>query len=329
MFVRVVISTLLIAIGIASPWLVKDWMDWKADAERADRFYDRVSGVSDRIKRNMRDDDEREGFSIASVESESLESDPEPYPLASKTMRILKGMMPSAMGVQASADSSVFGLESNDIITKVDLEEVKNGLQEQLGKLGLALGNPIFVRIFKEEHELEVWVRKPATSEFTLFKVYRIMDWSGSPGPKIKEGDGQAPEGFYFVSKSRLRPETRHHLGIDLGFPNEYDSSKGRSGSGILIHGGEKSAGSFVLEPSDIEEVYALAVGALDSGQVFFRVNAFPFRMTDQRMEKEWKKQPRWIEFWVQLKEGYDFFENVNSPPDVSVRSGEYHFQIH
>ena len=95
-----------------------------------------------------------------------------------------------------------------------------------------------------------------------------------------------------------------------------------------MIHGGKNDTGAFVLSPGDMNEVYALSDAALQSGQRLFRVNVFPFRMTDKRMEQEWKKQPEWIDFWVNLKEGYDFFENANFPPDVSVNAGEYAFRF-
>jgi len=330
MFTRVVISILLIAAGIASPWLVKDWMDWRADEERADRLYDRVTGFSDRVKRKVQEPEER---SLAAVEVPigRTEEEQEPYPFASKTIRMLQGVLPASMATQAGPNHPYFkpGGSTSTEVSKLIVDETKARLAPELGKLGLAPGNPVFIRIFKEEHELELWLRNSPSPDYTLYKVYRVADWSGGPGPKLKEGDGQTPEGFYFVSSSRLRPETRHHLGIDLGFPNEYDSFHGRGGSGIMIHGGETSRGSYALSPADMNEVFTLATLALDSGQTFFRVNTFPFRMTDKRMEKEWKRQPRWIDFWVNLKEGYDFFENVNVPPDVSLSEGDYEFRIH
>jgi murein L,D-transpeptidase YafK len=77
-----------------------------------------------------------------------------------------------------------------------------------------------------------------------------------------------------------------------------------------------------------MNEVFTLADEALRDGQTFFRVHVFPFRMTDKRMEKEWARQPKWIEFWANLKEGYDFFENANFPPSVQVGSKEYVFRL-
>ncbi|MEM6914937.1 MAG: hypothetical protein AAF491_00120 [Verrucomicrobiota bacterium] len=332
MFARVVISTLLIVAGISSPWLVKDWLDSRSHENGADGISRKLSEFSDRIRGGA---DESDGLAMTRVDedrvaetSESLE----PYPLATKAKKMLQGWLPSSLGVQSMPSHPFEGASSSpesESKARQIIEATRGTLEGELRRLGLEAGNPIFVRLFKEENELELWMKSPEKPEFTLFKIYRIQRWSGTKGPKLREGDGQSPEGFYFVSPARLRSETRHHLGIDLGFPNEYDSEKGRTGSEIMIHAGASSAGSYVLTPSDMNELYTLAALAFDSGQSFFRINSFPFRMTDQRMEKEWKTQPRWIDFWVDLKEGYDFFENVNLPPDVGVEAGEYVFRIY
>lgn len=329
MIARVLISILLIATGVASPWLVKDWLDWRADEERSHRLYGKVESFSDRFKKPS--SEEVEELPAREDETDSTGLDQPPYPLASNTIRFLQGMLPGTMGTSGVANQPHFGLAdaAPSVSSSVIIKETKAALHDELGKLGLSPGNPLFVRIFKEERELEVWLKAPAKPEYTLFKVYRISDWSGKTGPKQKEGDGQAPEGFYFVSASRMRPETRHHLGFDLGYPNEYDSSHGRSGSEIMVRGGEASHGSYVLSESDMNEIYTLASLALGSGQPYFRVNAFPFRMTDQRMVTEWNRQPKWMDFWVELKEGYDFFENVNLPPDARVSDGKYEFLLH
>ncbi|MDF1826352.1 MAG: hypothetical protein P1U68_17025 [Verrucomicrobiales bacterium] len=330
MIARVLISTFLIAAGIASPWLVKDLLDWRADEERSHRLYGKVERLSGRLKMApLSTPDPVSGRAEEQVDSTGL--DQVPYPLASNTIRLLQGMLPGTMGATGAANQPHYGL--NDAIPPVPavaiIKETGERLNGELGKMGLSLGNPLFVRIFKEERELEVWLKAPGKPGYTLFKIYRIIDWSGKTGPKQKEGDGQTPEGFYFVSTSRMRPETRHHLGFDLGYPNDYDSLHGRSGSEIMVRAGEESHGSYVLSESDMNEVYTLAHCALESGQPYFRVNAFPFRMTDQRMVKEWSRQPKWMDFWVKLKEGYDFFENVNLPPDVHVTGGEYVFLLH
>jgi murein L,D-transpeptidase YafK len=158
--------------------------------------------------------------------------------------------------------------------------------------------------------------------------VYRLSDVEGKLGPKIKEGDGQAPEGFYYVSPSRFVPDTKHHLGLDLGYPNDYDKHHGRTCGNLMIHGGSRAAGAFAVPKKGMEEVYTLASAAVSNGQRFFRVNVFPFRMDDKRMDSEFRKSSKWLDFWINLKEGYDFFENAHFPPDVALSGGDYDYHL-
>jgi len=201
-------------------------------------------------------------------------------------------------------------------------------LRGDLADLGFELGDAAYLRVFKEESELELWLKSGPEPHYALFKIFRLSHCAGEPGPKLREGDGQAPEGFYFASSGSLRPETRHHLGIDLGFPNAYDADRGYSGSDLMIHGGSFAAGAFALAPQDMEEVYTLVEAALEGGQEFLRINLFPFRMTDKRMDQVWESNPSCLDFWTNLKEGYDFFENVRQPPMAEVVSGRYAFRM-
>ena len=106
-------------------------------------------------------------------------------------------------------------------------ERVTPLLIEALHAQGLRLEAPIFVRIFKESSELELWVEKDGT--FTLFKIYDICTFSGELGPKLHTGDLQSPEGFYFVTSGRMNPFSRFHLSFNLGYPNVYDRYHGRT----------------------------------------------------------------------------------------------------
>ena len=184
-------------------------------------------------------------------------------------------------------------------------------------------GQPVFLRIFKEEGELEVWLR--GAQSYALFETYPICAWSGALGPKLKEGDGQSPEGFYFVPASALNPASRFHLSFNLGFPNAYDRAHGRTGSFLMVHGDCVSIGCYAMTDAKIEEIYGLVEAALREGQPFVRVHAFPFRMTARNMARH--AASSWIEFWTNLKEGYDSFERTGRPPDVTVRDLRYHFE--
>ena len=203
------------------------------------------------------------------------------------------------------------------------ISKVKPRLEEALAKEGLDWGSPIFIRIFKEEKELEVWVN--GGQKFVLFKTYPICSYgSGTLGPKTAEWDGQAPEGFYYVTPDRMNPASQFHLSFNLGYPNAYDRIHNRTGSALMVHGDCVSIGCYAMTDKRIEEIYALADGALENGQPFFRVHIFPFRM--ERKEMRAHSDCRWFSFWQNLKKGYDFFEKKQIPPNVEVKNRKYVF---
>lgn len=204
------------------------------------------------------------------------------------------------------------------------ITKVKPRLELELKQKGLQYGAPIFIRIFKEEKVLEVWLRQG--DHFALFKTYPIcMYGSGGLGPKLRQGDGKAPEGFYFVTPRQLNPLSRFHLSFNLGYPNQYDRSHHRTGSALMVHGDCVSIGCYAMTDSTIEEIYAMADAALRNGQPFFWVHIFPFRITSENMKKH--ADPHWYPFWQNLKEGYDFFElHDHIPPNVHVRNERYVF---
>lgn len=195
-------------------------------------------------------------------------------------------------------------------------------LSFELTNHGLSLGSPIFIRIFKETSELEVWLEKDGS--FLLFKTYPICYFSGKLGPKLKQGDKQSPEGFYFVPPRMLNPNSRFHLSFNLGYPNAYDRHHGRTGDFLMVHGGCQSIGCYAMQDEPIEEIYTLVQSALQNGQAFFRVHAFPFRMTDTNMQRH--KDNDWHAFWQNLKTGYDYFEDKKIPPNVELSGGKYVF---
>ena len=199
---------------------------------------------------------------------------------------------------------------------------VAPGLIRDLERKGLAYGAPVFIRVFKEERELEVWLKREGG--FRLFRTYRVAAVSGWLGPKRREGDLQAPEGFYTVGPSQMNPNSLFHLSFDIGYPNDYDRALNRTGKALMIHGNTTSRGCFAMTDEAMEEIYALADAALRGGQSFFHVHSFPFRMTDQNMERD--RDSKWYYFWTNLRIGHDLFEATKRPPQVSVRDGEYVF---
>lgn len=190
-----------------------------------------------------------------------------------------------------------------------------------LGKKGMASGAPIFIRIFKEESELEVWKARD-DGRFYHFKTYPICNWSGSLGPKLKQGDKQAPEGFYTISQGLMKPDSQFHVAFNLGYPNAYDRANGRTGQALMVHGKCKSAGCYAMTDALVEEIYALAREAFRSGQQSFEVHAFPFRMTEEKLQRF--KGHKWYAFWANMKAGYDFFEVNRVPPTVAVCERRY-----
>jgi murein L,D-transpeptidase YafK len=195
-------------------------------------------------------------------------------------------------------------------------------LKQEMFETGIAVGNPVFIRVFKQTRELEVWMLNKGTKKYQEFKRYRIMAMSGDLGPKLLEGDMQAPEGFYHVGRRALNPQSRFHLSFNLGYPNRYDRAHGRTGHSLMVHGNEVSAGCLAMTDYFIEEIYTLCAAAIENGQASIAVHSFPFRMTDVRMKQA--KDNQWYSFWKNLKTGYDSFEKNKVPPSVKVSGKSY-----
>lgn len=202
-----------------------------------------------------------------------------------------------------------------------NLDDMQGRLQRQ----GFKLGAPVLVRIFKREFELELWLQKDG--RFERFASYPVCRFSGGLGPKIKTGDRQAPEGFYTVDAKALNPQSRWHRSFNLGFPNAFDKAHGRTGSFLMVHGGCSSAGCYAMTNAVIDEIWALVGAALQHGQARFQVQVYPFRLTDEALSDA--RLPdlggeRDLDFWRQLKAGYDLFEVERVPPRVRVCRGRY-----
>jgi murein L,D-transpeptidase YafK len=207
-------------------------------------------------------------------------------------------------------------------------------LASRLSAKGLKYGQPVFIRIIKQSSELELWMGDRAEAEtaqsperggaWTLLHTYPICKWSGALGPKIKQGDRQAPEGFYSIRLTSLNPHSRNHLAFDLGFPNAFDRAHGRTGTFLMVHGNCKSIGCYAMTNEGIDEIYRLVEEALKAGQASVPVHAFPFRMTDANMRK--KRSERWSAYWANLKDGWDRFEASRQPPAVFACGQAYRF---
>src|SRR5262245_47243387 len=183
--------------------------------------------------------------------------------------------------------------------------------------------SPILVRIFKEESELEVW-KQDTEGKFALLKTYPICRWSGELGPKVKEGDRQAPEGFYTITPGQMNPNSNYYLAFNLGFPNAYDRANDRTGAFLMVHGDCSSAGCYAMTDEQIQEIYALGRDSFLGGQKSFQVQAYPFRMTPLNMARH-RNSPH-MAFWRMIKEGNDYFEVTKAEPHVDVCEKRYVF---
>ncbi len=211
----------------------------------------------------------------------------------------------------------------SSIRSKAAFNRTVRPVESELKNAGFELGSKLYLRIFKKERLLEAWLEK--NGRFQLFKTYPICTWSGRLGPKIREGDYQSPEGFYFLKPNSMNPSSSFHLSFNLGFPNAYDRSKGRTGSYLMIHGNCVSVGCYAMTDGVIEKLWVLTASAFRSGQPFIRVHIFPFRMTDRNMDAY--AGSRWYRFWENLRQGHDLFHATGRPPNTIVRNRRYVFE--
>jgi murein L,D-transpeptidase YafK len=188
---------------------------------------------------------------------------------------------------------------------------------------GVSQRDPILMRAYKKESELEVW-KRGQDGRYALLKTYPICRWSGQLGPKVREGDRQAPEGFYTVTPAQMNPNSSFYLSFDTGYPNAFDRAHGRSGSHLMVHGTCSSRGCFAMTDEVIAEVYAIAREAFAGGQRGFQFQSYPFRMTAENLAKH-RSDPN-MPFWQNLKEGSDHFEVFKEEPRVAVANMRYHF---
>ena len=190
----------------------------------------------------------------------------------------------------------------------------------------------IYIRSFKYDSQLEVWVRNNTSEAFQLFKTYRICTLSGALGPKRYENDYQVPEGFYHVNE--FRPKSEFHMALGISYPNASDgllSDSVRPGGGIFIHGSCVTTGCIPIRDEPMEEVYLLAAQAREQGQDFIPVHIFPIRFRTPRSEQFLAKQMRdnyeYQRFSSKLRQVYEHFEQHRKLPLIGVNArGEYIF---
>jgi murein L,D-transpeptidase YafK len=200
---------------------------------------------------------------------------------------------------------------------------VYNSTLRQIESLNMEREAPILIRIYKEESTLEIW-KRDRTGRFVPLNTYPICKYSGKLGPKIVEGDRQAPEGFYDITSDQMNPNSSQYLAFNIGFPNAFDRSLGRTGSFLMVHGGCRSVGCYAMTDGAMEEIYGLVYEALRGGQEKVQVQAFPFHMTAGNIARH-AEDPN-VRFWEMLKIGSDAFLATGQPPTVIICDRRYVF---
>jgi murein L,D-transpeptidase YafK len=228
--------------------------------------------------------------------------------------------------VALAAGAVLGGCNSDEIALATNAkanQPVPPRLIAAMNEKDMDLQSPILIRLFKQEAELEVW-KQDRSGRFALLKTYPICRWSGDLGPKVREGDRQAPEGFYSISPAQMNPQSAYYLSFNTGYPNAFDRALGRTGSQLMVHGDCSSRGCYAMTDEQIAEIYSLGRESFFGGQKAFQLQAYPFRMTPLNMAKH-RNNPN-MPFWKMIKEGYDHFEVSRHEPKVDFCEKKYVF---
>lgn len=252
---------------------------------------------------------------------------------ASRAFGVLSARAFGRAAVMAAA-LVLAGCQADEVATVSPYKTVYGGPQKsrapvspilvaRMQTLDMDKNSPIMVRLFKKESKLEVW-KQTRNGRYALLETFDICKWSGNLGPKVKEGDRQAPEGFYMITQGLMNPNSSYYLAFNTGFPNAYDRSLGRYGTNLMVHGACSSRGCYAMTDPQIEQIYALARDAFAGGQKAFQFQAYPFKMTPENIAEHYD-DPN-MPFWKMLKEGYDHFEVTRQVPKVDVCGRKYVF---
>jgi murein L,D-transpeptidase YafK len=235
---------------------------------------------------------------------------------------LVRALMASAVIAGALTLAGCYGDDGYQLPTRA-MKELSPEMLTLLEQKNMPKDSPILVRIFKEESELEVW-KEDTTGRYELLKVFPICRWSGDLGPKVKEGDRQAPEGFYPITPGLMNPNSSYYLAINTGFPNTFDKANGYRGAFLMIHGDCSSRGCYAMTDEQIGEIYSLARESFLGGQKEFQVQAYPFRMTAANLARH-RDNPN-MPFWKTIKVGDDHFLVSHMEPKVDVCDRQYVF---
>lgn len=222
-----------------------------------------------------------------------------------------------AIGLAGCAD------DFSSMLAKRSAAPIPEKTRALMAEKDMTTNAPIVIRSFKKESELEIW-KQTRSGDYALLKTYPICRWSGQLGPKTREGDRQAPEGFYTITPASLNPNSQLYLSFDMNYPNAYDRAYGRTGAYLMVHGACSSAGCYSMSDEQMMEIYALLRESFSGGQTTVQMQALPFRMTATNLARH-RLDPN-ASFWRNLKEGADRFEVTKQPARVGVCGLRYVF---
>src|SRR5882724_2076163 len=247
------------------------------------------------------------------------------------------GLILSAMGLFAQTAStqtySVSFLDYQRSIPKISemMKRKEDTLMKQFQAKGLVWpAKFIYIRSFKYDSELELWVKNKQGEKYKLFKTYKVCALAGSLGPKRMAGDYQVPEGFYYINA--FNPRSEYHLSLGLNYPNASDrmlSDSTQPGGDIYIHGSCVTTGCIPITDAQIEELYILAAHAKDMGEDFIPVHIFPVNFNNARsvdyLNKYLQTFAEYTPFAKSMRSAFYYFEKYREVPFVMVNGkGEY-----
>ena len=220
--------------------------------------------------------------------------------------------------------------------TQISFERVEKAYDEKWKTLekflnagGYGSNFSMLINAYIAEGKLEVWLKSKSSPTYSLFRTYNFCAHSGTIGPKVIEGDGQTPEGFYYINV--FNPVSSFHLSLGLNYPNAVDLARTgkdrKPGNDIYIHGNCVTVGCIPLTDDKIKEVYILGVEARNAGQDKIPVNIFPFKMTNANMKKYVAQFSIQANFWKTLQLGYLAFEKRKNQAKIMEVKGKYVFK--
>lgn len=118
----------------------------------------------------------------------------------------------------------------------------------------------------KTERRLQIYAGG-RDGRLRFLRDHRILAAAGGPGPKLREGDRQVPEGLYRIG--HLNPNSAAYVSLMIGYPNAFDRARARAdmrtslGGQIVIHGPTTgTAGCLAMSAPVVEELFTLIADA-------------------------------------------------------------------